>query len=115
LDQPLRGGGNDVEEKQADFTAKTGSTLTFFGFTLWRRPMALVFELIRQKRRFVANASYITSPGWRVQKWPEGNWVPRKSPDCADCSEAFKSKSAAEWQSWGQQFDIPVVAVSGGV
>ncbi|ALC15107.1 acyl CoA:acetate/3-ketoacid CoA transferase, alpha subunit [Desulfuromonas soudanensis] len=28
-----------------------GSTLTFSGFTIWRRPMALVFELIRQKRR----------------------------------------------------------------
>jgi crotonobetainyl-CoA:carnitine CoA-transferase CaiB-like acyl-CoA transferase len=32
-----------------------------------------------------------------------------------DYSEAFKSKSAAEWQAWGQQLDIPVVAFSGGV
>ena len=28
-----------------------GSTLTFSGFTIWRRPMALVYELVRQKRR----------------------------------------------------------------
>jgi glutaconate CoA-transferase, subunit A len=28
-----------------------GCTLSFSGFTIWRRPMALVFELIRQKRR----------------------------------------------------------------
>jgi glutaconate CoA-transferase, subunit A len=28
-----------------------GSTLTFSGFTIWRRPMAIVFELIRQRRR----------------------------------------------------------------
>jgi len=28
-----------------------GSSLTFSGFTIWRRPMALIYELIRQKRR----------------------------------------------------------------
>jgi glutaconate CoA-transferase, subunit A len=30
---------------------KDGSILSFSGFTIWRRPCALVFELIRQKRR----------------------------------------------------------------
>lgn len=30
---------------------KDGSSLTFSGFTIWRRPMALVFELIRQQRK----------------------------------------------------------------
>ncbi len=30
---------------------KDGSSLSFSGFTIWRRPMALVYELIRQKRR----------------------------------------------------------------
>ena len=30
---------------------KDGSILSFSGFTIWRRPVALVFELIRQKRR----------------------------------------------------------------
>ncbi len=30
---------------------KDGTMLTFSGFTIWRRPCALIFELIRQKRR----------------------------------------------------------------
>lgn len=30
---------------------KSGSMLTFSGFTIWRRPCSLVFELIRQKKR----------------------------------------------------------------
>lgn len=30
---------------------KDGTLLTFSGFTIWRRPCALVYELIRQKRR----------------------------------------------------------------
>jgi glutaconate CoA-transferase subunit B len=38
-----------------------------------------VFIMVHEKRRFVENVSYITSPGWRVKKWPEGNWVSRKS------------------------------------
>ena len=36
---------------EAAALVKDGSTLSFSGFTIWRRPMALVFELIRQKRR----------------------------------------------------------------
>ncbi len=30
---------------------KNGATITFSGFTIWRRPCALVFELIRKKKR----------------------------------------------------------------
>ena len=37
--------------QQAAEIVKNGSSLTFSGFTIWRRPFALVYELIRQKRR----------------------------------------------------------------
>lgn len=37
-----------------------------------------VFIMVHEKRRFVENVSYITSPGWRVKKWPGGEFVPRK-------------------------------------
>ncbi len=38
-----------------------------------------VFIMVHEKRRFVKNVSYITSPGWRVKRWPEGDFVPRRS------------------------------------
>jgi glutaconate CoA-transferase subunit A len=37
--------------QQAAEVVKNGASLTFSGFTIWRRPFALVFELIRQQRR----------------------------------------------------------------
>jgi len=37
-----------------------------------------VFIMVHEKRRFVENVSYITSPGWRVKKWPEGDLVHRR-------------------------------------
>ena len=37
-----------------------------------------VFIMVHEKRRFVENVSYITSPGWRVKKWPGGEWVHRR-------------------------------------
>lgn len=37
-----------------------------------------VFIMVHEKRRFVENVSYITSPGWRVKKWPEGEFVHRR-------------------------------------
>ena len=37
--------------QQAAEIVKSGSSLTFSGFTIWRRPFALVYELIRQQRR----------------------------------------------------------------
>lgn len=37
--------------QQAAEIIKNGSSLTFSGFTIWRRPMAIVFELIRQQKR----------------------------------------------------------------
>lgn len=37
-----------------------------------------VFIMVHEKRRFVENVSYITSPGWRVKKWPEGTWMQRR-------------------------------------
>ncbi|MCL1790598.1 MAG: acyl CoA--acetate/3-ketoacid CoA transferase subunit beta [Peptococcaceae bacterium] len=37
-----------------------------------------VFIMPQEKRRFKENVDYITSPGWWVKKWPEGNLVPKK-------------------------------------
>ncbi|HEY4743219.1 MAG TPA: CoA-transferase [Desulfuromonadaceae bacterium] len=37
-----------------------------------------VFIMVHEKRRFVPNVSYITSPGWRVKKWPGGDIVHRR-------------------------------------
>lgn len=37
-----------------------------------------VFIMVHEKRRFVENTTYITSPGWRVKKWPGGEFVHRK-------------------------------------
>ncbi len=37
-----------------------------------------VFIMVHEKRRFTPNVSYITSPGWRVRKWPSGEWVHRR-------------------------------------
>ncbi len=36
--------------QQAAEIVKNGSSLTFSGFTIWRRPFAIVYELIRQRR-----------------------------------------------------------------
>jgi glutaconate CoA-transferase subunit B len=37
-----------------------------------------VFIMVHEKRRFVENVSYITSPGWLVKKWPGGEFVHRR-------------------------------------
>jgi len=37
-----------------------------------------VFIMVHEKRRFTEAVSYITSPGWRLKKWPEGKWVHRR-------------------------------------
>lgn len=37
-----------------------------------------VFIMLHEKRRFVQNVSYITSPGWRLKNWPSGEWVHRR-------------------------------------
>jgi Acyl CoA:acetate/3-ketoacid CoA transferase, beta subunit len=37
-----------------------------------------VFIMIQEKRRFVERCSYITSPGWRIPKWPGGEFVHKK-------------------------------------
>lgn len=37
--------------QQAAEIVKNGSSLTFSGFTIWRRPFAIIFELIRQQKR----------------------------------------------------------------
>ena len=44
------GTGKRITMQEAAEVVKNGSSLTFSGFTIWRRPIALVFELIRQKR-----------------------------------------------------------------
>ncbi|NMA69478.1 MAG: acyl CoA--acetate/3-ketoacid CoA transferase subunit alpha [Desulfitobacterium sp.] len=40
-----------VSLKEAIQQIKDGDMLTFGGFTVWRRPMAAIYELIRQKKR----------------------------------------------------------------
>jgi glutaconate CoA-transferase, subunit A len=37
--------------QQAVEIIRNGSRLTFSGFTIWRRPMAIIYEMIRQQRR----------------------------------------------------------------
>jgi glutaconate CoA-transferase subunit A len=37
--------------QQAAEIVKNGSSLTFSGFTIWRRPFAIIFEIIRQQKR----------------------------------------------------------------
>jgi glutaconate CoA-transferase subunit B len=37
-----------------------------------------VFIMVQEKRRFKENVDYITSPGWRLPKWPSGEIVPKK-------------------------------------
>ncbi|WP_448872686.1 CoA transferase subunit A [Desulfobulbus propionicus] len=40
-----------ITVQQAAEIVKNGSSLTFSGFTIWRRPFAIVYELIRQQRK----------------------------------------------------------------
>ncbi len=42
--------GKRITLQQAAEIVKNGSSLTFSGFTIWRRPFAIVYELIRQRR-----------------------------------------------------------------
>lgn len=44
-------GGKQINLQQAAEIIRDGASLTFSGFTIWRRPFALVYELIRQKRK----------------------------------------------------------------
>ncbi len=37
-----------------------------------------VFIMIQEKRRFVERCSYITSLGWRIPRWPGGEFVHKK-------------------------------------
>lgn len=37
-----------------------------------------VFIMVQEKRRFKEHVDYITSPGWRIKKWPGGEFVPKK-------------------------------------
>lgn len=37
-----------------------------------------VFIMVQEKRRFVERCSYITSPGWRLPRWPGGEFVHKK-------------------------------------
>ncbi|MDO4540492.1 MAG: CoA-transferase [Syntrophomonadaceae bacterium] len=36
-----------------------------------------VFTMVQEKRRFKENVDFITSPGWRIPKWPGGEMVPK--------------------------------------
>jgi glutaconate CoA-transferase subunit B len=37
-----------------------------------------VFIMVQEKRRWVERCSYITSPGWRIPKWPGGEFVHKR-------------------------------------
>lgn len=37
-----------------------------------------VYIMVQEKRRFKEQVDYITSPGWRIKKWPSGEWVPKQ-------------------------------------
>jgi glutaconate CoA-transferase subunit B len=37
-----------------------------------------VFIMVQEKRRFREHVDYITSPGWRLPKWPSGEMVHRR-------------------------------------
>ncbi len=37
-----------------------------------------VFIMLQEKRRFKENVDYITSPGWRIKRWPSGEWAHKK-------------------------------------
>lgn len=37
-----------------------------------------VFMMVQEKRRFVENVSYVTSPGWRIPKFPGRQFVPKQ-------------------------------------
>jgi glutaconate CoA-transferase subunit B len=37
-----------------------------------------VYIMMQEPRRFMKEVSYITSPGWRVKKWPSGKFVHRR-------------------------------------
>lgn len=37
-----------------------------------------VFIMVQEKRRFKEQVDYITSPGWMVKKWPEGELIHRR-------------------------------------
>ena len=36
-----------------------------------------VFIMVQEKRRFKERVDFITSPGWRIPKWPSGEMVPK--------------------------------------
>ncbi len=37
-----------------------------------------VYIMVHEPRRFVQSVSYITIPGWRVKRWPSGQYVHRR-------------------------------------
>lgn len=37
-----------------------------------------VLIMVQEKRRFSEELEYVTSPGWRVKKWPSGEYVPKQ-------------------------------------
>ena len=37
-----------------------------------------VFIMVQEKRRFKENVDFITSPGWKIPKWPEGTMVAKE-------------------------------------
>lgn len=70
-----------ISLKEAGQLIQDGDMLTFSGFTIWRRPMALVYELVRQKKKnlhlFEVNGGTHTEvlAGAGVVKIWESCWV----------------------------------------
>lgn len=57
---------------------------------------------------------YRASDGWVALAALESHFKARlESALGGDYGAAFRTKSAGEWQAWGQQFDIPIAAVDG--
>ena len=62
---------------------KTGKRLTGSGgnsdiHSMAKRSVLIMLQTRGEKRRWVENVSYITSPGWRIHKWPSGEFVSKK-------------------------------------
>lgn len=60
----------------------TGKRLTGSGgnsdiHSLAKRSVLIMLQF-KEKRRWVEKVSYITSPGWKIPHWPDGEWVPKQ-------------------------------------
>lgn len=69
---------------------QTGKRLTGGGgnpdiHSMAKRSVLIMLQTNGEKRRWVENVSFITSPGWRIHRWPTGEFVHKR--------EIYKVKS----------------------